>query len=250
MYHQYNIVIYVRTKDRLTCFCKGDIASQCGVEGGQIQRIRTASIETEMLSFWRNFWQLKSYCSQWRNFFFKMTPVLFQCHSIRYFYWTQPWAWVFKLKSMMIILLNIGILSVITLFFIRRPCPWVRCISHCPRPYHDDVMKWHHFPRYWPFVSGIHRSQVDSPHNGQRSFDTFFDLRLSKRFSKQSRHRWFEMPSRSLWRHCNRADTDSRANAITSSTYQLHLHDYRIRIKFKFQIQYVLFIKLYTNWRI
>ena len=23
---------------------------------------------------------------------------------------------------------------------------------------HDDVMKWKHFPRYWPFVWGIHRS--------------------------------------------------------------------------------------------
>ena len=23
---------------------------------------------------------------------------------------------------------------------------------------HDDVIKWKHFPRYWPFVRGIHRS--------------------------------------------------------------------------------------------
>ena len=36
-----------------------------------------------------------------------------------------------------------------------------------------------------------------------RSFDVFFDLRLNKRLSKQSRHRWFETPPRSLWRHCN-----------------------------------------------
>ena len=35
-----------------------------------------------------------------------------------------------------------------------------------------------------------------------RSFDVFFDLRLTKRSSKQSRRRWFETPSRSLWRHC------------------------------------------------
>ena len=27
---------------------------------------------------------------------------------------------------------------------------------------HDDVIKWKHFPRYWPFVRGIHR-----PHKGQ-----------------------------------------------------------------------------------
>ena len=34
--------------------------------------------------------------------------------------------------------------------------------------HHDDVIKWKHFPRYWPFVRGIHRSPVNSPHKGQR----------------------------------------------------------------------------------
>ena len=32
---------------------------------------------------------------------------------------------------------------------------------------HDDVIKWTHFLRYWPFVRGIHRSPVNSPHKGQ-----------------------------------------------------------------------------------
>ena len=36
-----------------------------------------------------------------------------------------------------------------------------------------------------------------------RTFDVFFGLCLNKRLSKQSRHRWFETPSRSLWRHCS-----------------------------------------------
>ena len=31
---------------------------------------------------------------------------------------------------------------------------------------HDDVIKWKHFPRNWPFVRGIHRSPVNSPHKG------------------------------------------------------------------------------------
>ena len=34
-------------------------------------------------------------------------------------------------------------------------------------PDHDDVIKWKHFPCYWPFVRGIHRSPVNSPHKGQ-----------------------------------------------------------------------------------
>ena len=32
---------------------------------------------------------------------------------------------------------------------------------------HDDVIKWKHFPRNWPFVRGIHRWPVNSPHKGQ-----------------------------------------------------------------------------------
>ena len=31
----------------------------------------------------------------------------------------------------------------------------------------DDVIKWKHFPRYWPLVRGIRRSPVNSPHKGQ-----------------------------------------------------------------------------------
>ena len=31
----------------------------------------------------------------------------------------------------------------------------------------DDVIKWKHFPRYWPFMRGIHRSPVNSTHKGQ-----------------------------------------------------------------------------------
>ena len=34
---------------------------------------------------------------------------------------------------------------------------------------HDDVIKWEHFPRSWPFLRGIHRSPVNSPHKGQWS---------------------------------------------------------------------------------
>ena len=39
---------------------------------------------------------------------------------------------------------------------------WVTVHRH-----HGDVIKWTHFPRYWSFVRGIHRSPVNSPHKGQ-----------------------------------------------------------------------------------
>ena len=63
------------------------------------------------------------------------------------------------------------------------------------------------FLHYWPFVRGIHRSLCDRWFPSQRpvmwSFDVFFDLRLNKWLSKQSRCWWFEMPSWSLWHHRN-----------------------------------------------
>ena len=70
---------------------------------------------------------------------------------------------------------------------------------------HDDVFKWKHFPRHWPFVWEIHRLPVNSPHKDQWRGDLVFSLicALNKRLSKQSWGWWFETPTRSLWRHCN-----------------------------------------------
>ena len=69
---------------------------------------------------------------------------------------------------------------------------------------HDDIIKWKHF------CAG------NSPVNGEfptqrpvtRSFDAFFDLWLNKRLSKQSWGWWSEMPSHSLWCHCNVVNKD------------------------------------------
>ena len=46
---------------------------------------------------------------------------------------------------------------------------------------YDDVIKWKHFPRNWPFVRVIRRSTM----------------------SKQSWDWWFETPSRPFWRQSN-----------------------------------------------
>ena len=42
--------------------------------------------------------------------------------------------------------------------------------------YNDDVMKCKHFARYSPFVRGIHRSPVNSPHKGQWRGALMFSL--------------------------------------------------------------------------
>ena len=41
---------------------------------------------------------------------------------------------------------------------------------------HDDVIKWKHFPRYWPFVRGIRRSPVNSSQKGQWRGALMFSL--------------------------------------------------------------------------
>ena len=84
--------------------------------------------------------------------------------------------------------------------------------------FHDDVIQWKYFPRYWPFVRGIHRSSVNSPHKRPvtRSFDVFFDLHPNKRLSKHLWRWWFEPPSRPLWRHCNVWRLNSRKTPHSS----------------------------------
>ena len=42
--------------------------------------------------------------------------------------------------------------------------------------YHGDVIKWRHFPRYWPFMRRIYRSPVNSPHKGQWRGALMFSL--------------------------------------------------------------------------
>ena len=50
---------------------------------------------------------------------------------------------------------------------------WTMCIFYFV---HDDVINWKHFPRYWPFVRGIHRPPVNSPHKGQWRGALMFSL--------------------------------------------------------------------------
>ena len=50
---------------------------------------------------------------------------------------------------------------------LRGSSNMVRILSWHIWHVHDDVIKWKHFPRNWPFVQGIHLSTVNSPHKGQ-----------------------------------------------------------------------------------
>ena len=49
-------------------------------------------------------------------------------------------------------------------------------INFNPSMDHDDVIKWKHFPRCWPFVRGIHWSPENSSHKGQWRGALMFSL--------------------------------------------------------------------------
>ena len=70
-----------------------------------------------------------------------------------------------------------------SLMYTQSCCSLQLCITNTgwsvnifPWIYHDDVIKWKHFPRYWPFVRGIHRSPVNSLHKGQWGGCMMFSL--------------------------------------------------------------------------
>ena len=56
---------------------------------------------------------------------------------------------------------------------------WIELIKFYFHKYHrlhDIIIKWKHFPCYWPFVRGIHRSPVNSPDKGQWRGALMFSL--------------------------------------------------------------------------
>ena len=59
---------------------------------------------------------------------------------------------------------------------------------------HDDVIKWKHFPRYWPFVRES---------TGHRSIPLTKASEAELWGFPWSRRRWFETASLPLWRHSN-----------------------------------------------
>ena len=73
-----------------------------------------------------------------------------------------------------------------------RPCSdliWVVSIYFHPQGQstHNDVIKWKHFPRYWPFVRRIHRSQADSPDKDQWRRAFMFFLSAHEQTIEQTR---------------------------------------------------------------
>ena len=64
---------------------------------------------------------------------------------------------------------------------------------------------WRHQIETFSALIAFVRGSLRSPENPftKARFDVLFDLSQNKRLSKQSKGRWFETPSRSLWCYCN-----------------------------------------------
>ena len=124
-------------------------------------------------------------------------------------------------------------------------CPLVcACVCVTIHSFHDDVIKWKHFPCYWPFVPG----PVNSPHKGQWCGAFMFSLicTLNKRSSEQSWGWWFETPSCPLWHHCN-ATTESESAYHIFTSYQLMFSLLQERKKIHLVVKKIIFGFLLTG---
>ena len=89
---------------------------------------------------------------------------------------TRPVSWEMLKTSVTQLYLKKGHLQ------LHPPCLWEPTELNCGWSHylyhglHDDVIKWKHFPHYWPFLRGIHRSLVNSPHKGQWRGALMFSL--------------------------------------------------------------------------
>ena len=106
-----------------------------------------------------------------------------QPHLVRYVYTSLPFSdehllltnlkfWAYSKKVIWQFFIKLKQENRIHNPFHSSTCPhWCGC-----RTFHDDVIKWKHFPRYLSFVQGIHRSPVNSPHKDQWRGALMFSL--------------------------------------------------------------------------
>ena len=77
---------------------------------------------------------------------------------------------------------------------------------------HDNIIKWKHFPRYCPFVRGIHRSSLNSNHKGQWRGALIFSF-----FLIQTETSWIF-----LWTH-KRKFVENKFNLHDNASSYIHL---------------------------
>ena len=78
-----------------------------------------------------------------------------------------------------------------------------------------------------------------------RNFDVFFDVCLNKRLNKHLRRRWFETPSRAIWRHCN---GDKTKVTLWKFLFKLWRHESVIFGRYNFRRISITLLILYLEF--
>ena len=117
---------------------------------------------------------------------------------------------------------------------VKEPC-WVIYLMK-----HDDITRWKHFPRYWPFD----RSTVNSPHRASDAELWCFLWSVPEQTVKPSP----ETPSsRTIWRHCDKTPADKcptwrhrwfthTANNHRKITCTCFMMYYKLKPKWKYHV--------------
>ena len=97
---------------------------------------------------------------------------------------------------------------------------WTRfSIWRCGHQWHDDVIKWNHFPRYCPFVRWIHRSPVNSPHKDQWRGALMFTLICVWINGWVNNLKTLSCP---FWRNSNGVANESTLNRFVDQFIRVH----------------------------
>ena len=80
---------------------------------------------------------------------------------------------------------------------------WMRNIRIYLGVIYSDFKPCVKWGKGWCTGNSLVTSELPSQRPVTQSFEVFFDLRLNKRLSKQSRRWWFQRPPHPLWHHCN-----------------------------------------------
>ena len=147
---------------------------------------------------------------------------------------------------------------------------FIRCVNnHCDKPtvtllalrIEQPATRWFYYTSWWrhqmkTFSVFLALFAGNSPVTGEfpsqrtmtRSFDVFFDLRLNKWLSKQSRCRCFEPQQRSLWRHCNVVPWMEGLAISCSAQVPVKIVDWYVIIYITDEIRYVTIDMMSWLW--
>ena len=108
----------------------------------------------------------------------------------------------------------------------------------------SSIIKWEHFPRYWPLVWGIHRSPVNSPHKGQWRGALMFS------FMRARINGWVNNREAGDWRrHHTHYDVSVMLVCFAAIIVQLiYIEQCHFNLPFPIPIQFRI-VDDWPNWR-